>query len=377
MDLTECRKKIDEINDEMLRLFLQRMEVCRSVAEYKMANGLPILNHAREREIIYEMTGKAGDEFADYVKVYYNVIMDLSRAYQGKIINHEGALAERIKSCRVDEDFPRRATVACQGVEGAYSQIACEKLFDTVNIKYYGSFRQVFEAVRDGECEFGLLPIENSTHGTVAEVYDLMSDFSFSISRSIKLRVDHCLLAKKGTKLEDIKKVVSHSQALGQCGNFFNAHPEITAEARPNTAVSAKEVALSATGDMAAIASPACAELYGLEVIATGIQNHPHNYTRFICISRDSVIYPGAEKISLMVTLPNTPGSLYNVLSKFNAVGLNLTKLESRPIEGSDFDVSFYFDFEGSPFDPAVLSLLEELNGSCIKFIFLGAYSER
>ena len=379
MDLKECREKIDQINDEMLRLFCERMEICKSVAEYKQENGLPILNKAREREIIYEMTERAGEGMENYVKAFYNVIMDLSRAYQGKIMSREGAVAEQIKSYRENAigEFPRRAVVACQGVEGAYSQIACEKLFDTVNIKYYPSFRSVFEAIRDGECEFGLLPVENSTHGSVSEVYDLMGQFGFSVTKSIKLRVDHCLLVKRGTKLEDIKKVVSHTQALGQCSEFILSHPHMVAEPRANTAVAAKEVAESSCGDIAAIASPACAELYGLECLATGVQNNPHNYTRFICISREGRIYPGANKISLMLNLPDTPGALYTALAKFNAIGLNLTKLESRPVPGSDFDVCFYFDFEGSPFDPAVISLLEELRLSCESFVFLGGYSER
>ena len=252
MDLKECREKIDEINGEMLRLFCERMKVCKSVAEYKMANGLPILNKAREREIIYEMTERAEEGMENYVKTFYNVIMDLSRAYQGKLMNGAGVIAEQIETyCKnAVGEFPQRAFVACQGVEGAYSQIACEKLFDTVKIRYFPTFRAVFEAVRDGECEFGLLPIENSTHGTVSEVYDLMSQFSFSVIKSIKLRVDHCLLAKRGTAISDIRRVLSHTQALGQCSDFILSHPEITAEPRANTAVAAKEVAEAAENDI-------------------------------------------------------------------------------------------------------------------------------
>ncbi|MBR2460920.1 MAG: bifunctional chorismate mutase/prephenate dehydratase, partial [Clostridia bacterium] len=201
--------------------------------------------------------------------------------------------------------------------------------------------------------------------------------FSFCITASLKLRVDHCLLAKKGSKLSDIREVLSHGQAIGQCGDFLDANQQITARICANTAMAAKEVAQSERTDIAAIASSACAELYGLERIADGIQNNSHNYTRFICISREGRIYPGANKISLMLTLPHTPGSLYNTLSKFTAIGLNLTKLESRPIEGSDFEACFYFDFEGSPYDENVLSLLDELNASCDRFAFLGGYSEK
>lgn len=378
MELSECREKIDEINLKLLDLFCERMKISREVAEYKQKNGLPILNKAREREIIYKMTELADDELKEYVKVYYNVIMDVSRAYQSKLMGAESSISEQISKYRenASESFPKRASVACQGVEGAYSQIACEKLFDTVNINYFPTFKNVFEAVRDQKCEFGLLPIENSTHGTVSEVYDLMKHFSFGIVRSIKLRVDHCLLVKRGTKLSDIKEVISHEQALGQCKSFFEKHSNVKSSARANTAVAAKEVADSGRNDLAAIASPACAELYGLECIAQGIQDTPHNYTRFICISRDGRIYPGANKISLMLTLPHVPGALYSTLAKFSAAGLNLTKLESRPIAGSDFEVRFYFDFEASPFEDNVLSLLDELNSTCKEFSFLGGYAE-
>ena len=376
MELSDCRKIIDGINNEMLKLFCERMKTSRLVAEYKAEHGLPIMNHAREREIIYEMTEKAGPEFEYYTKVFYNVIMDLSRAYQAKLLNRESTVSDTVRAYRenVNSPFPRRAVVACQGVEGAYSQLACEKMFETARIRYYRSFGEVFEAVRDGECEFGMLPIENSTYGTVSEVYDLMKKHSFCIVRELKLRVDHCMLAKKGTSLENVREVLSHGQALGQCGDFFADHRDIILRACANTAAAAKEVAESSRNDIAAIASASCAELYGLEVIAEGLQNNKHKYTRFICISRDGRIYPGARKISLMLTLPHTPGSLYTALAKLTANGLNLTKLESRPIEGSDFDVCFYFDIEASPEDPNLLSVLDELNSHCETFAFLGAY---
>lgn len=378
MELSECREKIDKINNEMLELFCERMKLSKSVAEYKAEHGLPILNHARERDIIYEMTEKADDELESYVKVFYNTVMEVSRAYQGKLIYGNGSFKKLIKSyCdNAAPTFPKRAKAACQGVEGAYSQIACEKLFDTVNIEYCKTFRDVFEAVSSGNSEFGILPIENSTHGTVSEVYDLMKEYSFFITRSLKLRVDHCLLAKPNTKFEDIREVISHSQAIGQCSNFFINNTQLTSSIRSNTAAAASEVASSPRNDIAAIASPSCAKLYGLTKLRDGIQNNPHNYTRFICISREGRIYPGANKLSIMLNLPHTPGSLSNILSKFNALDLNLTKLESRPIEGSDFEVRFYFDFEASPFDQKVIALLDELDSTTEKMIFLGGYTE-
>ena len=234
------------------------------------------------------------------------------------------------------------------------------------------------EAVEKGECDFGVLPIENSTYGTVNEVYDLMQKYRFCIVRSVKLRIDHRLLAKPGATLEGIHDVYSHSQALGQCRRFLEAHPSIRTHVCRNTAEAAATVAAMDRDDVAAIASESCATLYRLSEIADGgtIMNAGRNDTRFICIAKDLRIYPGATKISLSLTLPHQPGSLYATLAKFTAQGVNLTKLESRPIEGRDFDMRFYFDFDASPAEDRIRYLLEDLEQSCETFSFLGGYSE-
>lgn len=378
MDLKECRQEIDKINNEMLSLFLRRMEVSRSVAEYKAEHNLPILNHAREREILGEMTEKAGDEFENYVKTFYSVIMDLSRSYQSTILGKKDAVQKKVTAALENSPkvFPKRALVACQGTEGAYSQIAADKFFGMEKIRYYKTFEDVFVAVRDKECEYGVLPIENSTYGTVIDVYDLMKKYSFNIVRALKLPIKHALLVKEGTRLEDIREVFSHPQAIGQCSDFFRANPNIKATECANTAVAAKMITESDRNDVAAIASSACAELYGLKKLIDGVQNASYNFTRFICITSNDYIFPGANKMSLMLTLPHTPGALYNTLAKFTAEGLNLTKLESRPIAGSDFEAQFYFDFEGTPYDKRVLNMLDALSCECESFNFLGSYLE-
>ena len=378
MDLKECRAEIDKINNEMLGLFLKRMNVSRSVAEYKAANGLPILNHAREREILGEMTEKAGKELENYVKTFYSVLMDLSRSYQSTVIGKKTEVSAKVSEAleASPKVFPKRATVACQGTEGAYSQIAADKLFGMQKIRYYKTFEDVFVAVRDGECEYGVLPIENSTYGTVIDVYDLMKKYSFNIVRALKLPIKHALLAKEGVRLEDIREVYSHHQAIGQCSEFFRQHPNIKPVECANTAVAARSVKDGERSDVAAIASSSCAELYGLTKLIDGVQNASYNFTRFICISSNNYIFPGANKMSLMLTLPHTPGALYNTLAKFTAEGLNLTKLESRPIAGSDFEAQFYFDFEGTPYDSRVLNMLDALSGECESFEFLGSYLE-
>ncbi len=378
MDLGECRKEIDQINNEMLELFIKRMEISKAVAEYKLENSLPILNHARERDILHDMTVKAGEKYGNYVKVLYSVLLDLSRSYQSALMSGSTSVSDAITGTLESSPklLPKNTEVACQGTEGAYSQIAADKLFGLEKIKYYKTFEDVFKAVRDGVCSYGVLPIENSTYGTVVEVYDLMKKYSFQIVRAVRLPIRHALLAPNGVRLEDIREVISHPQALGQCGEFFSSHPDIKVTTGVNTALSAEYVAGSGRRDIAAIASPECAELYGLTVLSKDIQNAAINTTRFICISKDACIFPGANKISIMLTLPHTPGSLYNTLAKFTAQGLNLTKLESRPIAGTDFEAQFYFDFEASPYDKNVLALLDDLSRDCESFSFLGAYSE-
>ena len=243
-------------------------------------------------------------------------------------------------------------------------------------ILYFRHFDGVFQAVQSGMCQYGVLPIENSSYGSVAQVYDLMRNHKFHIVRSIKLCVRHALLAKHGVALEDVKEIFSHEQALGQCSAYLKAHPEIKVTVCENTAAAARMVAESGRRDIAAISSVHCAELYGLHVLESKVQNNDNNYTRFICISKDLEIYPGANKISLMLSTQHRPGALYSLLAKFAALGINLTKLESRPSPGSDFEFIFYFDMEASVMSDTVLSMLSELMVEPDVFVFLGNYSE-
>lgn len=385
MDIKKCREEIDKMNREMAELFCRRMDMAAEVAAYKKEHGMPVFDRARERDILADMTALSGDKYRYYTKTFFTVMMDLSKAYQTSILtlSHDGdeenCISSKIKEAEALTPtlFPDGGLIACQGVEGAYSQKACDKLFSLPKIRYCKTFGEVFAAVESGECDFGILPIENSTYGTVNEVYDLMQRFNFSIVRSLKLKIEHNLLALPGATLEGIRDVYSHQQALGQCSRFFEAHPDIRLHICANTAMAAKTVAEMKDPSVAAISSADCASLYSLRALPCDIQNTAYNYTRFICITKGMSIYPGANKISLMLTLPHEPGSLYNTLSKFTAQGLNLTKLESRPIEGSDFEARFYFDFEASPDEDRVKVLLDDLERTCDSFTFLGGYLEK
>lgn len=378
MDLQKAREGINEIDSKLVQLFRERMELAKEVAGAKQKAGLPVYNREREREVLNRVSDLAGKELESYVRVLYESLFDVSRAYQHQLMGSRSVLPEQILQAEQTTEpvFPKRAVVACQGVEGAYSQGACDRLFTLPSIMYFNSFQGVFQAVEQGLCRFGILPIENSTAGSVNQVYDLMKKHHFYIARSIRLRVDHNLLAKKGAKLSDIKEIFSHQQAIDQCSDFLKSLKGVKVTACENTAVAAKRVAESGRDDIAAISSRNCASLYSLSILSDTVQNTDNNYTRFICITKDLAVYPGAEKISLMFSVAHKPGALYNVISRFSALGLNMTKLESRPIPGKDFEFMFYFDLSASIYDEAVLRLLGEFDDEFDQFTFLGAYSE-
>ena len=270
-------------------------------------------------------------------------------------------------------EFPVSATVACQGIYGANSGAAAEKLFPISDITYFRNFEGVFSAVEKGLCEFGVLPIENSKAGSVLDVYDLMKKYRFNIVKSVRLRIDHCLAAVKGATVKDIKTVISHPQALSQCADYLKKSG-VKTEASENTAIAAKTVADNGDKSVGVICTLQGAEAYGLNVLERGIQDSDSNYTRFICISKDLRIYKGADKISIMTGLEHKPGSLNRILSSFYALGLNLTKIESRPTAG--FEFTFYFDFDGDVSEQGVLNLIADLENGSDKFVFLGSYKE-
>lgn len=378
MELNELRNEINQIDEELLKLFLRRMDVAGQVADYKKAHDLPIYQPQREREILKKVADSAGPEMSGYARVLFSMLMELSKSNQNKRNKKELDLHRQIASAieNTPKLFPQAPMVACQGVEGANSQIACEKIFKNPFILYFKSFESVFSAIEQGLCQYGILPIENSTAGSVKKVYDLMIRHNFSIVRTFRLKVDHNLLAKPGVSLLDIKEIYSHEQALNQCSAFLEKLPGVKIIAVENTAVAAQMVAESGRTDIAAISSRSCAELYGLQNLAPSIQDKDNNRTRFICISKNLEIYPGADKTSIMMVLPHRPGSLYRVLARLFALGINVTKLESRPIPNRDFEFMFYFDLDTSIYSEEFVQLMCELDDLCEEFKYLGSYSE-
>ena len=378
MDLNEIRTQIDAVDAELVELFVKRMALSAKVADYKKANRMPIHVPAREREILQDVAEKAGPEMANYTRVLYSLIFELSRSYQSKRNTDTTPLYQTITDS-IDNTaklFPQTPMVACQGVEGAYSQIACEKIFKSPMIMYFKNFDGVFNAIEQGLCQYGILPIENSTAGSVKKVYDLMIHHNFSIIRTFRMKVDHNLIANPGAKLSDIKEIYSHEQAINQCGDFLKTLPGVKVIPMENTAVAAEAVAKSGRLDVAALSSHTCEEIYGLKSLADSVQDKGNNRTRFICISKNLEIYPGSDKTSIMMVLSHKPGALYRVLARMYVLGINVIKLESRPIPDRDFEFMFYFDLETSIYSEEFVQLMCELDDLCEEFKYLGSYNE-
>ena len=274
-DLEALREELNRVDEQMVQLFQERMALCAQVANYKKEHGLPVLAAGRERALLGRIGELAGPELAEYAQSVYRAILSVSRSYQHARLSQESKVYHTIQQALEETPglFPQRPTVACQGVEGAYSQIACDRLFKSPTILYFQSFDHVFKAVESGMCQYGVLPIENSTAGSVKAVYDLMIRHSFSIVRSARLRVSHNLLVKPGTRPDQVKEIFSHEQAISQCAGYLAGLKDVKVTVCENTAVASQLVAQSERTDIAAISSRFCAELYGLSILEENIQD--------------------------------------------------------------------------------------------------------
>lgn len=377
-ELAALRAEMDQVNRDMLELFERRMDVAARVADYKRARGMAVSDPARERAILAEVRREAKPGMDSYATVLFSLLMEMSSGYQERLLHPTSPLKQQIESALANTPqlFPPTAMVACQGVEGAYSQLACDKIFKHPTISYFKNFEGVFQAIEAGFCDYGVLPLENSSAGTVSAVYDLMMRHDFHIVRTCRLKVDHDVLALPGATLAGITQIFSHEQAIAQCSKFLEGLKGVTVTTVTNTAEAARMVAESGRTDVAALSSRSCAEVYGLVALAKQVNDTDNNYTRFACIGKGLQVFPGADRTSLMMVLPHEPGSLYKVLARLYSLDINLTKLESRPIPGRDFEFMFYFDLETPVYSPEFAALVCELDDICEDFKYLGSYSE-
>ncbi len=368
--LLPVRNDIDRIDWQLLRLFIERMRCSERVAEIKRAAGIPVLNAAREQVILDRVRGEAG-EYGDSAVALYSAIMSISRARQHTMLESGGELRS------LERDSPRarmeNPRIICQGAPGAYSHSAALRLFPAQKPVFLSGFRDVFEAVKKGDGDYGVVPVENSDAGSVSEVYDLIIRHRMFIVGAADIPVRHCLCRARGTG--EVKKVISKQEALMQCTAYLEEH-EIPGEAYSNTAAAARYIAENRPEGVGAVCSADAAQVYGLEILAEDIQNTDNNCTRFVVIAREAVLPEDADKISLCFSLPHTTGSLYRTLERFALNGLNLTKIESRPIPGRNFEYDFYLDFTGNIHDARTLALICALSGEMPRFSFLGNYKE-
>ncbi|MDU7338169.1 MAG: prephenate dehydratase domain-containing protein [Clostridium sp.] len=372
MTLEEIRDRINQIDNQLLPLLIERLECGREVARVKQQTGGPILNPEREREILNRMESQAGD-YGREIRVIYAACMEASRALQHRLLNS----GEKLRSLilRAQENLPAGGHIACQGAEGAYSHQAALHLFPEGELAFSPSFQEVFESLKNGTADFGILPVENSSAGSVTDVYDLILKYRFYIAAAASVKIEHCLAAPSGVHLNEIKTVYSHPQALAQCTEYLNQN-NLTTEPFSNTAAAAK-MAATQGGSIGVICSQQAAETYGLTILNRNIQNSHSNCTRFIAVCREPIIPADAQKISLCFSLPHTTGSLSAILSRFSLHGLNLTKIESRPLADKNFEYDFYLDFTGNVREASTLDLIASLHEELPRFSFLGNYRER
>ncbi len=374
-DLQEYRKKIDHIDSEILRLFEERMKVSEQVAEYKIDTGKKVLDPAREQEKIKTLWSKAHGEFNQMgVQELFQQIMSISRKRQYQLLNMHG-ISEK-KDYEFVEKLPLNdVSVVFQGVEGAYSYAAMRAYFgDCIQSFQVKTWRDAMEKVVAGKADYAVLPIENSTAGVVADIYDLLTEYELYIVGEQVLRIDHVLLGLPDSDVSKVKTVISHPQGLSQCQKFLELHKEWEVFPVGNTAAAAKEVQEDQDPSKAAIASREAGEVFGLKVFAENICENTENSTRFIIVSRRPVYEKTSKRISICFELPHESGTLYNMLSHIIYNGLNMTRIESRPIVGKTWEYRFFIEFEGNLEESSVQNALRGLEAEAIRMRTLGNY---
>lgn len=373
-DLVKLRDQIDSIDDQIVRLFEERMVVAEGVAAYKRGVGKPVLDKEREKSKIQKVTAKAANEFnRQGIESLFSQIMAISRMLQYQKLASERTDLEGFYEGDLSEDAKTRVVYA--GVPGAYAEAAMNTYFgNEINGYNVETFRDAMEAVHSGEADFAVLPIENSSTGSVNDVYDLLSEYDNHIVGETMVKIEHALLGLPGSCLENIHTVYSHPQGLMQCSHFLDTKRNWQQVSLQNTAASAKRVMDDQDLGQAAIASKQAAKNYGLIVLKEKLNDLDNNSTRFVIISHKKVFCKDADTISICFETLHESGSLYSVLSHFIFNGLNMTRIESRPIHGKPWQYRFFVDFSGNLKEQAVKNALHGIQSETESFRILGNY---
>ncbi len=373
--LEELREQIDRIDRQIVSLYQERMEVAAEVAEHKIETGKKVFDREREERKLADLTALGNTPFDKHgIRELFEQIMSMSRKRQYQLLTAHG-ICEKPEFTEVEKLDYERARIVFQGTEGAYSQLALKEYFGEQTDSYHvETWRDAMEALKRGEADYAVLPFENSSAGIVPENYDLMVEYDSCIVGQQIIRIDHALLGLPDAGLSDVTDVYSHPQALMQCGRYLDRHREWERHSLENTAVSAQKIKADGKKNQAAIASSLAAEIYGLRVLEECIQDNPANATRFIIVSGRRIFVRDAGKISVSFEIPHESGSLYHMLSHFIYNGINLNRIESRPVREKSWEYRFFVDFDGNLNDAAVQNALRGLREESIRLKILGNY---
>lgn len=372
MELSDIRVKIDEIDDKILDLFLERMALATEVARYKAANNMVVFQSDRERFIIDSVKKNSPEELRKSAAFLFMNIMDISKVSQINAITPDVAIPHKTEA-------KPRPSVAVQGIEGSYGHAAAKQLFKNGSISYYAAFHEVFEAVENGDVDYGIIPVENSTAGEVTANMELLERHGVSICRTTKVECAHVLAAKKGVTESNIKILFGHEQAIRQCEGYISERGDLTVIPYHNNASAAQMVAENPSSELGCICSAECAEMHGLEIVRKHIATDPNNCTRFICISKEVEVYDGADTVAVSLSIPNISGALYRLLTKFAVNGLSMSKIQSKPLPIDiklkfPEDYMFYIEFTGNINEPKIRRLLKNFGDELNYFKFHGNF---
>lgn len=372
MDLGEIRANIDDIDEKILDLFLERMKLATQVAEYKAANNMVVFQSDREKFIIDNVRENSPEELRKSAAFLFMNIMDISKVSQINAITPDTMIPHETAA-------KQRPSVAVQGIEGAYGHAAAKQLFQSGNISYYASFREVFEAVENGDVDYGIIPVENSTAGEVAVNMELLEQHGVYICRTTRVECAHVLAAKHGVSESDIKILFGHEQAIRQCEGYISNRKDLTVIPYHNNASAARMVSENPSGELGCICSAECAEMHGLDIVRPHIATDPNNSTRFICISKNIEVYDRADTVAVSLSIPNISGALYRLLTKFAVNGLSMSKIQSKPLplevkQNFPDDYMFYIEFDGNINEPKIRKLMKNLADELNYFKFHGNF---
>lgn len=373
VDLKDSREEIDRIDRQIVELFERRMQVAQDVAEYKKSIGKAVYDKEREVQKLAAVRALAHSDFNGHaVQEIFQQLMSISRRYQ-HILNSDGTenVFTMLEALPKDE----KTRVVFFGAQGSYSEQAMEECFGS-RIQSFSAetFRDVMSAVKDGKADFGVLPIENTTTGGITDSYDLLVEFENYIIGEHVVKINQALLGLQEAELSDIRTVYSHPQGILQSRKFLECYPQIKPIETGSTAGCAKKVAEEQNPSQAAVASARAAKTYGLKILAENINDEDTNSTRFIIITSRKEYLKDSEKLSICFSLPHETGSLYYMLSNIIYNDLNMTKIESRPLAGRNFEYRFFVDFEGRLSDAGVKNTLNCIRQEALEMKILGNY---